>query len=288
MAGEGRLLQIAREEKNWTHRDAEDVTKISVRYIQALEDENYDILPGATYTKGYLRTYAKHLGLDSDEIAALYNASAVPDSVPVYRPPRPAVKIRPFWLMSLLLGTMAVLAIVFIIVISSRSWVGDEIANPDDLPSLPRMNQGNSLDPSPDNGDLTGVNPDDTPGTPDNSGSAAPDGDGLLPEEIPRDNEGAAGSNGVSSLPAQDGLTAQLAFTQDCWMLIRIDDQPEYQELFRAGTISEIAALARIEFITIGNPPGLIVTLNGKVLPSFAEGGLVVNNVVLTHDNLEN
>ena len=36
--------------------------KLHVRYIQALEEEDYEILPGTTYVKGYLRTYAKQLG----------------------------------------------------------------------------------------------------------------------------------------------------------------------------------------------------------------------------------
>jgi len=95
MAGEGQMLRSAREEKQWSFIDTEETTKIRVRYIQALEEENYGILPGATYVKGYLRTYAKQLGLDSDEIIALYNDSIIPEVKPVLESSHRLERARP-------------------------------------------------------------------------------------------------------------------------------------------------------------------------------------------------
>jgi cytoskeleton protein RodZ len=87
--------------------------------------------------------------------------------------------------------------------------------------------------------------------------------------------------------PTLDGLTAQLVFAQDCWMEIRIDEQLPFQELFRAGATKELKGTNKIEFVRIGNAAGLSVTLNGKKLSSFQDGGKVVNNIVVTHDTIE-
>ena len=47
---------------------AERDTKIRARYLGALERGDYKELPGAVYTKGFLRNYALYLGLDPDEV----------------------------------------------------------------------------------------------------------------------------------------------------------------------------------------------------------------------------
>ncbi len=48
--------------------DVSQLTKISLRYIKAIENDSFDILPGGVYTRGFLRSYARLLGLDPKEI----------------------------------------------------------------------------------------------------------------------------------------------------------------------------------------------------------------------------
>lgn len=60
----GTTLRDARVRRDISLQQAEDETKIRVKYIQALENEDFDVLPGGTYVKGFLRTYAEYLGLD--------------------------------------------------------------------------------------------------------------------------------------------------------------------------------------------------------------------------------
>jgi cytoskeletal protein RodZ len=64
----GEQLQLARERKGVDLFRAERDTKIRLRYLSALEDSDYDELPAAVYTKGFLRNYAIYLGLDPDEL----------------------------------------------------------------------------------------------------------------------------------------------------------------------------------------------------------------------------
>ncbi len=62
----GSSLREARERRGLSYADVEIGTKVRSRYIKALEDERFDILPGPTYTKGFLRAYADFLGLDGN------------------------------------------------------------------------------------------------------------------------------------------------------------------------------------------------------------------------------
>ncbi len=64
----GDLLHAAREKKGVDLYRAERDTKIRARHLSALEDGDYAELPGAVYTRGFLRNYALYLGLDATEI----------------------------------------------------------------------------------------------------------------------------------------------------------------------------------------------------------------------------
>src|ERR671926_336366 len=61
-------LVAARERKGVDLARAERDTKIRVRYLSALERGDYRDLPGAVYTKGFLRNYAIYLGLDPEDV----------------------------------------------------------------------------------------------------------------------------------------------------------------------------------------------------------------------------
>src|SRR5215467_4347699 len=61
-------LAAARERKGVDLTRAERDTKIRARYLSALERGDYRDLPGAVYTKGFLRNYALYLGLEPEEI----------------------------------------------------------------------------------------------------------------------------------------------------------------------------------------------------------------------------
>jgi cytoskeletal protein RodZ len=86
----GEVLRAARESKGVDLARVERDTKIRTRYLSALERGEYRDLPGAVYTKGFLRNYAHYLGLDPEYLTDLYrletNGAAQPA---VATPPRP-------------------------------------------------------------------------------------------------------------------------------------------------------------------------------------------------------
>ena len=60
----GTSLKEARLRKGLDLATASEATKIRARHLQALEDERFDVLPGQTYVRGFLKTYADYLDLD--------------------------------------------------------------------------------------------------------------------------------------------------------------------------------------------------------------------------------
>jgi cytoskeleton protein RodZ len=63
----GDKFRNAREKKELTLDQVSNVTKISSRMLKAIEEEHFDLLPGGVFNKGFIRAYAKHLGLNDEE-----------------------------------------------------------------------------------------------------------------------------------------------------------------------------------------------------------------------------
>ncbi len=68
----GSTLHEARIRHKIDLTEIEERTKIRVRYLRALENEEWDLLPGPTYTRSFIRTYASFLGLDGERLADDY------------------------------------------------------------------------------------------------------------------------------------------------------------------------------------------------------------------------
>jgi len=62
----GDKFRKAREEKELSLDDVSNVTKISARMLKAIEEEHFEQLPGGVFNRGFIRAYAKHLGLNSE------------------------------------------------------------------------------------------------------------------------------------------------------------------------------------------------------------------------------
>jgi cytoskeleton protein RodZ len=70
----GNSLREARQRQHLELNEIELATKIRARYLRALEEESFDVLPAQTYVKGFLRTYADYLGLDGQLYVDEYNS----------------------------------------------------------------------------------------------------------------------------------------------------------------------------------------------------------------------
>ena len=92
----GEQLRAQRERKGITLEQAAADTRIREKFLTALEAGDYPALPGAVYTRGFLRNYAEYLDLETDELVALFQqerGGAPPEPTPKrsFKPYRPVV-----------------------------------------------------------------------------------------------------------------------------------------------------------------------------------------------------
>jgi cytoskeleton protein RodZ len=93
----GTRLKRERESRGIALDDVSIATKISLRMLRALEEEKFDQLPGGIFNKGFVRAYARHLGIDEEQAVADYLEAAgeitipqtiqAPENIPA--PPKP-------------------------------------------------------------------------------------------------------------------------------------------------------------------------------------------------------
>jgi cytoskeletal protein RodZ len=84
----GNSLREARLRQGYELPRVEADTKIRAKYLRALEEERFEVLPGETYVKGFLRTYSEYLGLDGQLYVDEFNSRFTREDEPV-APPRP-------------------------------------------------------------------------------------------------------------------------------------------------------------------------------------------------------
>lgn len=77
--GIGEKLREAREAHGYTLDDIQNKTKIQKRYLQAIEDERYDILPGKFYARAFMREYALTVGLDPAVLLESFSEADLPE-----------------------------------------------------------------------------------------------------------------------------------------------------------------------------------------------------------------
>jgi cytoskeleton protein RodZ len=108
-------------------------TKIRAKYLRALEEEHFDVLPAETYVKGFLRTYAEYLGLDGQLYVDEFNSRFTRAEEP-FVPPSTPQRIRPKRMESnFIIVTLAGIVAVTILVVVAWRVGSDEPSSPRSL-----------------------------------------------------------------------------------------------------------------------------------------------------------
>src|SRR5688572_3995901 len=132
----GEWLKRQRELRDIGLREVSDTTKINLRYLEALEENRFSALPAPVFARGFLREYARYVGLDPDEVLNYYDAAQQeqqPDSEDGPRPRRLHSSTR--WLYGLVL-TLAVVGL-FGVVAAMSFWAERRPAQDDPPPIAP-------------------------------------------------------------------------------------------------------------------------------------------------------
>jgi Helix-turn-helix domain/Domain of unknown function (DUF4115) len=137
----GNSLREARLRQQLDLPELEQQTKIRSKYLKALEDEQFDILPAPTYIRGFLRSYADALGLEGQLYVDEYNSRFITgeEDVPLrprdyQRRPQP-IRHHRFESRSVLVAVGAI-AVVFALVIAAWRYGSNDTAAPT-VPNVP-------------------------------------------------------------------------------------------------------------------------------------------------------
>ena len=287
----GERCRKAREAQGMTQAQAAQRLHLSLTYVQSLDADDYERLPEATFVKGYLRNYARLLGLPADEIANTFQQMVNDDvldkplQLPSIAPP-PSVWRKPV-LIALALAALVALLWAF--------W-----PTSGELPALPEKTPATEQGAEPENmNDSAGGQPaEDTVGGFDGMGSeSAPggaelDGEGITGDGMQDDEADASAASDTqaegsqaeqaddgSSMLAANGLDRLLlSFTSNCW--IKVTDATG--RTLRQGEQSGGASLmldGKAPFsLTLGNAGAvdeLLVNGSAVTLPTDSPGKVV-------------
>lgn len=104
--------------------EVEEATKIRAKYLRALENEEYNLLPGSAYVKSFLRTYADYLELDSRALVDQYRSldHHIEEEPMVYSPTQPkhVVSLVP-WLAGFVVIALIILVLFLVGVLGGSS-----------------------------------------------------------------------------------------------------------------------------------------------------------------------
>jgi len=127
----GESLRQTRTGRGLTLVEASEATKIRVRYLRALEAEQWDVMPAPAYARGFLRTYADYLGLDGEALAEEFRRTVEPPLPETRAPERSAPMLgiggrRPIgWGAVAALAVVAVVGIIFVLGVTGGSGGGE-------------------------------------------------------------------------------------------------------------------------------------------------------------------
>lgn len=244
----GEQLRLAREARGISLREISEQTRISTRYLEAIEQNNYKNLPGGIFNKSFVRAYAKHIGFDEKEALDGYSRlsremGTDPDDVPLtpHKPMEMYDNARSP-LVTLLL-TFLILGILSLGAYGLLHWYQRREAAANQPPAPPAI-------PAPNANSAA-------PGTPQNAPVArAPDG--ILSVRVK-------------------------ASGQDVWIKATIDDGTPSSETLKKGTSKDFAVrqTVKIELAKV-NLNALEVSVDGRVIVKTPD--LTKKNAQITID----
>ena len=132
----GNSLREARLRQGLEIPRIEAETKIRGKYLRALEEEQFEVLPGDTYVKGFLRTYADYLGLEGQLYLDEYNSRfTTAEETPVTQSTAPKRRSRPVESNFIVIALAGIVAVTVLVVVGLREAGEDPQNEPPIVPA---------------------------------------------------------------------------------------------------------------------------------------------------------
>ena len=247
----GERFRAAREARGLSLSDVSEQIRIRSVYLAAIEDENWGAIGAPVYIRGFLRTYARFLGLDPEEVVASFNGAPIPSpsasprgSAPAPEPSyirattataEPAAAERSSGRSSLLIWVAGVIAVALVAYVVYQAL------------TLPRGGSGSQT--------LAAASPVPSISS-TGEGSAQPS---ALPSPTPAD----LGPNSMA-----------LTLTAPSWLRVTVDGSVSMEGTFPAGTSKTFHG--KVALVRIGNAGGVQILVDGKDVGKLGNSGDVV------------
>jgi len=306
VASFGTRLRQEREQRGITLDQISRSTKIGTRFLQALEQDRFEQLPGGIFNKGFIRAYARFLGLNEEQTLADYMAATSPGEPtpapsetavpPAGSPKIAAAQAESERATSLPWGTFAMLLLVVALSFaiwgfytrerepsnpvkhpvapgtSSTGSAAPPAAGPSSDSQTPAEGQAADSQKPPAEGQTTPpeVPPDSNPAA---TGSSTPlDSSGLTKAEPPESSSTKAPVSTASLVTAS--FIVHITARKDAWVSITADGRKLSEETLIGGAEKSIRAANQI-IVRTGNAGALDLEFNGQKLPTQGAYGEV-------------
>jgi transcriptional regulator with XRE-family HTH domain len=263
LASFGEELRREREIRGISLKEIADATKISKRFLDAIEHNDHKTLPAPVFTRGFVREYARYLGLNAEDMVNRYNYAAAGDDrieknahlerlvapkVAETAPsPRPKQGIPPPYAR---VDRNIYILVIVIAALAGAIWFAV---------SHKRQTQEQPLKPI-----------------------AAPAVAKPAKQQIAQTSTAPA-----TAAAAQDEtLHLVLDLSDDSVVKLYADGQKVFDGKMRNGDHRTFDAKREFRFATIGNAGGLAATLNGVAIPAFGGAGQVRHDKILNRETL--
>jgi cytoskeletal protein RodZ len=248
MASLGQELRRERELRGISLREISDTTRINLRFLQALEEDRLDVIPGAFFVRAILRAYARGIGIDEDQVLNKYQETHTFEeqlqygeslaSPPPRRKPISRLFVRKIvWIPALAVAAAGVGLFLFLTYFRppEKAQPAAEKSAPTATAQIEVPKRNPPLEPQP------------------------------LIEEA-------------------DRLRLSMLFTEETWIRVTADGKPVWDGIKNGGDTLDVGAEQEV-LLSIGNAAGLNLTINGRKAKPLGPSGAVRTDIRITPDN---
>ena len=276
-------------------------TKIQIQYLQALENNQFDELPGEVFVKGFIRSYGKTIGCNPEDLISAYDESIGAHREDTAHKEQDAEDQHRTWGSSVRNNLFGVVAVVLVLAVGiwylnapqpesfpkSEDSLAHEVPASEivmENPSAP-ADEGLGLQASPPEEDL--------PGKPNQAsgknflanGVSNGKNDVIIRSTQDQLIQNVSGSSENSS-EALDHLQLVIRVSENSWFNLQIDNSREMDFIMPAGASKTVLAQAEIR-MTVGNQRATHLTLNDTVLALPESPDNVVRNLIVNTELIE-
>ncbi|MBP1949194.1 RodZ domain-containing protein [Virgibacillus litoralis] len=274
----GLRLKEAREENKISLESLQETTKIQKRYLEAIEQGNFHILPGKFYARAFIKEYANAVGLDSTELLEEYKdeipqteAESSTQYTQIHRSRKDNNPTKNTAIFSFI-PTIIVVLLVIGIVFAAWYFYQQTLSNDSSEPVDPQNDNEVTYNPDENNQDEEQAEDDNSDASSDETDEENNDSQAEEPEQ-PQPKltvvEEGAGSRPESTLAldnASDNVTATLETSAKSWLEVENSDgESLFSGMFTADDSPLELDLSEAErvWFRVGSAPDLSITIDG-------------------------